>query len=99
MRVRTREEILEALKAELPSLWREHAVHRIAVFGSYARGEQDEASDLDLLVEFSGPVDLLEFIGLELHLTDLLGVKVDLVTPDALRPLMRDSVLGSAVYA
>ncbi len=97
--MRTKEEILEAIRVELSALRRDYGVDRIALFGSYARGEQSERSDLDLLVEFSEPVDLFEFIGLELHLTDLLGIKVDLVTPDALRPLMRDSVLGSALYA
>ena len=50
-------------------------------------------------MEYSRPVDFFEFMSLEFHLTDLLGIKVDLVTPDALRPIMRDSILESAQYA
>ncbi len=87
------------LKDELPNLRQECRVHSLALFGSYAKGEQRMDSDIDMLVEFSEPVGFFDFMGLEFHLTDLLGVKVDLVTPDALRPLMRDDILESAVYA
>lgn len=52
----------------------------IAVFGSYARGEEHEKSDLDILIDFDMEVDLLELIGLEQELSELLGIKVDLVT-------------------
>jgi predicted nucleotidyltransferase len=49
------------------------------VFGSYARGEEHEKSDLDILIDFDMEVDLLELIGLEQELSELLGIKVDLV--------------------
>jgi predicted nucleotidyltransferase len=52
----------------------------IGVFGSYARGEEHEKSDLDILIDFDMEVDLLELIGLEQELSVLLGIKVDLVT-------------------
>lgn len=52
----------------------------VGVFGSYARGEEDETSDLDLLIDFDQKIDLLEIIGLEQELSEILGVKVDLVT-------------------
>jgi predicted nucleotidyltransferase len=52
----------------------------IGVFGSYARGEENENSDLDLLIDFEQKVDLLELIGIEQELTELLGIKVDLIT-------------------
>lgn len=97
--MRTTEEILSLLKEELPNLRKECGVDTLAVFGSYARGEQKEDSDVDILVEFVETVDFIEFMRLEFHLTDVLGVKVDLVTPDALRPIMRDDILESAVYA
>ena len=97
--MRTREDILALLKDELPTLREEFGVGRIALFGSYAKDEQREGSDADILVEFSQPIGFFDFMRLEFHLTDLLGVKVDLVTPDALRPIMRDSVLESAQYA
>ena len=97
--MRTKEEILSMLKAELPNIRQQFKVHRLALFGSYANGEPREDSDIDILVEFLEPVGFFEFMGLEFHLTDLLGAKVDLVTPDALRPIMRDDILESAVYA
>ena len=52
----------------------------IGVFGSFARGEENENSDLDLLIDFEQKVDLLELIGIEQELTELLGIKVDLIT-------------------
>jgi predicted nucleotidyltransferase len=64
----------------------------VGVFGSYARNEQTPKSDLDLLVEFDVPVNLLDLIGLEQALTELLGVKVDLVTRRSLNERMRRSI-------
>ena len=58
----------------------------IGVFGSYVRGDQDSKSDLDMLVEVRRPVGFVKFIRLENHLSQLLGVKVDLVTKKALKP-------------
>ncbi len=52
----------------------------VGVFGSYARGEENEQSDLDILIDFDMKVDLLELIGLEQALSELLGIKVDLIT-------------------
>ena len=52
----------------------------VGVFGSYARDEDHEKSDLDLLVDFDSQLNLLELIGLEQELSELLGIKVDLIT-------------------
>jgi len=65
---------------------------KVAVFGSYARGENKEGSDLDLLVEFSDGITLLDIIGVEQDLSGILGVKVDLVTEGALSPYIRPYV-------
>ncbi len=64
----------------------------IGVFGSYARGEQLDTSDLDLLVKFGKRINLLELVGLEQALTESLGIKVDLVTENALSPLIKSFV-------
>lgn len=61
----------------------------IGIFGSYARGEQNESSDLDILIDFDETINLLELIGLEQELTDLLGVKVDLVTLKSVHPSLK----------
>jgi uncharacterized protein len=72
-------------------------VKSISVFGSYLRGEQKRNSDLDILVEFNGTIDLFEFIKLENYLADILGCKVDLVMKDSLKPRIRDRILSEAV--
>lgn len=70
----------------------------IGFFGSYVRGEQKRSSDLDVLVEFSEPIGLFKFIELEDFLTEKLGVKVDLVMRDSLKPRIKESILKEAVY-
>lgn len=65
---------------------------RVSVFGSYARGENKEGSDLDILVEFGDQINLLEIIGLEQDLYEILGIKVDLVTEGGLSPYVRPYV-------
>jgi predicted nucleotidyltransferase len=64
----------------------------IGIFGSYARGENDQNSDLDILVDFEEPLNLLEIIGLEQELTEKLGFKVDLITFHSLSPHLKDYV-------
>ncbi len=95
----TLEELRAALRALLPSLRREYGVTSIELFGSYVRGEQDEKSDLDLLVEFDPDRDLslLEFVGLQLELSDRLGLRVDLVEKRSIKPGLRDRILHEAV--
>lgn len=68
-------------------------VTRAAIFGSFARGEQTNNSDLDLLVEFGKPTSLFGFLHLKSELEDQLHKKVDLVTYKALRPMIRDTIL------
>jgi predicted nucleotidyltransferase len=74
-------------------------VETLAVFGSVARDEAGPDSDVDVLVEFNRPIGLFEYVRLRDRLAELMGRPVDLVTPDALRPGMRDRVLEEAVSA
>jgi predicted nucleotidyltransferase len=67
--------------------------------GSVARGEQTEASDINILVEFSRPVGFFTFVELEEYLSLCLGAPVDLVTPGALKPLVRERVATEVAYA
>ena len=73
------------LHAHLPELAERFSVKSLGVFGSYVRAEQKPRSDLDVLVEFSETPDIFRFMELEQTLTELLGVKVDLVSRKALR--------------
>ena len=82
-------------RTDIVKLGREHGATSIRVFGSVARGDNREASDVDLLVEFEKGRTLFDLIDLRLDLRDLLGVEVDIVTPNSLHYL-RDSVLAEA---
>lgn len=93
-----RDEAITLLRSVLPAIQREFGVHRIALFGSTARGEAHASSDLDLLVEFAGDPTFHGFMGLKLFLEDQLGRRVDLVTPDALKPRLRPIVEREAVH-
>ena len=82
----------------LVDLCRRYRVRELLVFGSAARGELRPNSDIDLLVEFlpDAEVDLIDHAGLMLDLAQLLGRKVDLVSKNGLKPLIRASVLQEA---
>ena len=69
----------------------------MGIFGSYARGEQREDSDVDLLVELGDGIDLIGYAGLQIELSDALGVPVDLVEREALRPRLAAKVLAEVV--
>jgi uncharacterized protein len=93
------QEIKNQLKSLCPTLRRNYAVETIEIFGSYVRGEQNEKSDIDILVTFSEPndVDLLKFIELRLFLKDKLGENVDLVEKDTIKPRLRERILEEAI--
>ncbi len=78
--------------SKIDDLCRQYGVRQLGVFGSVARGEADEASDMDLLVEFSEPVSLLEMVALERKLSNALGRKVDLLTEGAISPYLRNAI-------
>ena len=82
----------------LAELCRRYRVRELSVFGSAARGEMRPDSDIDLLVEFlpDAQIDLVDHAGLMLDLADLLGRKVDLVSKNGLKPMIRASVLEEA---
>ena len=80
----------------LPVLLR-YDIARAAIFGSFARGENTEASDIDILVEFNGQKSLLDLAGLKIALEELLKMKVDVLTYNSLNPLLRDKILNEQV--
>lgn len=89
--------LLAALRKQLPRLTNDYGVESLGVFGSYVRSEERADSDLDLLVSFRRPIGLIRFLGLENELSDRLGVKIDLVPRDALRPKVAEQVLREVV--
>lgn len=81
---------------EMAELCRRYDVDRLAIFGSFARGESTARSDIDLLVEYSRPKSLLQHVALERQMSAALGRKVDLLTEAALSPYLRDRILREA---
>jgi hypothetical protein len=83
--MRSREEVVDLLKAKKPELQKRYPISEMALFGSYARGDYTESSDIDILVSFHHAVGI-EFITLAHELEDLLQEKVDLVSRNAIKP-------------
>jgi predicted nucleotidyltransferase len=92
------ENLLSKLEENLPHLRQDYGVKSLGLFGSYLRGEQKSDSDVDILVDFDEPIGLLKFMDLELHLTELLGMKVDLVMKTALKPGIGKHILSEVTY-
>jgi len=94
------DEIKRILKEHENELKEKYGVKEIGIFGSYLRGEAKKGSDVDILVEFKvdARISLLDFVELENYLSDLLGVKVDLVEKSALKPRIGKQILREVVY-
>jgi predicted nucleotidyltransferase len=93
--------ITDILKKHEKDLKKRYGISKIGVFGSYIRNEARKDSDLDILVEFKHDTDigLLKFVEIENYLSDLLGVKVDLVEKSGLKPRIGKHILKEVVYA
>src|SRR5207247_6951855 len=90
-----REDIVKILRHSRPLL-EAFGVARLSLFGSFARDEGRQDSDVDLLVEFTRPIGLFQFVRLQ-QLAERIGRRVELVTPGALKPQLRDRTLDEAV--
>lgn len=85
------------LREQMPLLRERFAVESLGLFGSYVRGEADSESDLDVLVRFEKVPGLFCLLGLENYLSDLLGLRVDLVLADSLKPRIGCKILSELV--
>jgi uncharacterized protein len=94
---RSREEILTILEQNREAI-RGYGARRLGLFGSYARGEATEASDLDFVVEFETK-SFDAYMNLKEFLEALFGCRVDLVLADAIKPRLRATILEEAVHA
>jgi predicted nucleotidyltransferase len=90
-------QIRDILRQQLPLLTERYGVASLGLFGSYVRGEARPGSDLDILVRFHQTPGLLRFIELENYLSDLLGVRVDLVMAEALKPHIGQHILAEVM--
>jgi predicted nucleotidyltransferase len=94
---RNREEILKILE-ENGDIIRSYGVKRLGLFGSCARGESNEVSDLDFIVEFEKK-SFDTYMDLKLFLEELFACQVDLVIVDTIKPRLRSLILGEAIHA
>ncbi|MFZ3135831.1 MAG: nucleotidyltransferase domain-containing protein [Thermodesulfovibrionales bacterium] len=89
---------VKILKENEEHIKKKFGVKKIGVFGSTVTGEAYEKSDIDILVEFRKSVDFFEFLDLQYYLEELFNRKVDLITPDALKPYIKDKILKEVIY-
>jgi len=88
---------LEEIKEKAIPILKEAGVTRAGVFGSFARGEQGPESDVDILVQYGRRTSLLDAVGIQRALSDVIGRKVDLVSENGLSPYMKDRVFAERV--
>jgi len=93
-----RDAVLRILTAQKDDLRRRFGVKSLARFGSVARDDATDVSDVDILAEFDRPAGYFALIGLQEHLESLLGCKVDVGTPRSLKPRIRANVLRECVH-
>jgi predicted nucleotidyltransferase len=91
-------DIVARLQAHKSLLLDEYSLSQIGIFGSYVHNSQTAASDLDILIDVAKPMGLFKFVHLKNHLTDLLGVQVDLVMKSALKPALSERILQETRY-
>ena len=97
--MKTLNEIKKILSEHKKELKEKYKVKTIGIFGSYARGEQKETSDIDILIDYYEPISLLKLIELENYLSELFGIKVDLITKNSIHnPYLKKSIEEDLIY-
>lgn len=96
--MKTFEEVKEILSKFKPIVQEKYKVKELGIFGSYVRGEQNDVSDVDILIDFEQTPSLLKFIELENYLSDTIGVKVDLVMKRVLKSRIGKNILAEVIY-
>ena len=97
MATQSMDKLTSILRENMPQFRSEYSINGLWIFGSFVRGEENASSDVDILVEFDELPTLLEFVRLQRELSDLLGVKVDLVMKTALKPTIGRRIMKEAV--
>ena len=96
--MKTLAEIKESLSQYKSIVREKYQVTELGIFGSYVRGEQNSDSDVDVLIDYLEAPDLIELLELEEELSDRLGVPVDVVTKNGLKPRLKERILSEVVY-
>jgi len=88
---------IQSIKKKILPILKKNGVMRAGIFGSYARGEQTENSDIDILVEFEGKKSLLDLAGLKIEIEDSTNREVDILTYKSLHHLLKKIILNEEV--
>lgn len=89
---------LNLLSRHLDKFKKDYYIKNVGIFGSIAQGTAKKGSDIDVIVEFSQPIGFFKFIELEENLSKLFKRPVDLVSKEALKPILKDAILKEVVY-
>ena len=88
---------IDEIKRKILPILKRYNVKRAGIFGSIARGEENQESDIDILVEIEGRMSLLDFAGLKLELEEALGKRVDLGEYSTIKPIIKKQILSEEV--
>lgn len=86
---------IDKIKQKIVKILKKNNISKAGIFGSYARGDQKEDSDIDILIEFKG--SLLDLVGLEMELKKVLNKKVDLLTYNGINPFLKEKILNEVI--
>ncbi len=96
--MKTLREIQDTFKHVRPFLYDKYKIKELGIFGSYARGEEQLNSDIDILIDYTEAPDLFQMMELEDYLSGLIGIKVDVVTINGLRPRPKERILKETIF-
>lgn len=88
---------IEKIKSKIKEILKKYKIKKAGLFGSYVRGEQKKSSDIDILIEPTKDMSLLDISGLKIELEEVLGKKVDIVSYKYIHPYLKDKILKSEV--
>ena len=88
---------IKKIKDKISPILKKNKVVKAGIFGSYALGKQTKDSDIDILIEIKGDISLLDIIGLQLKLQEVLRKKVDIIEYDEINDLLKDKILNEEV--
>jgi hypothetical protein len=95
--MKTLDEIRMIIRQHRDILAEKYGVAVVSIFGSYVRGQQKGQSDIDLLVDILRPISLLELVGAEIYLSEVLGLRVDLVPKRDVREELQETIFAEAI--
>ncbi|MBN1633259.1 MAG: nucleotidyltransferase domain-containing protein [Ignavibacteria bacterium] len=85
------------IKEKILSVLKNHPVSKAGIFGSYSDNTYRKESDIDILIELSEEISLIDFVGIKLELEETLNKKVDLVEYSCIKPIIKDNILGQEI--